>query len=1672
VTLSGMAQLSGEVVDSGGGMYTATYTASRAGDYTLSITLQGRPISGSPFHVLVCPSAGSAPCSRVADELAHAYAVAGEPVQLRVQAMDQFGNALNLGGNLLEARLHCASSVIAGKVQDMQNGSYEIECMATVAGLYKLAVQMDKAHISGSPFDLTVGAADVSPEACTVSKPKLSKTSQGGLVHIEVQLKDAFGNDRPSGADSLMVHIKGPSSPAGHVEPKPSGLYSLQFPSLLSGTYMANIFVNGVSIGKAVSVDVAPGAAFAPLCEVDDSCEFQRQVAGEKGKLIVIARDKQGNRMKCGGDLISLSLDAHADSFQSKVQDLKDGTYEVTFSAQRAGDFLLSIKVDKLPIRGSPFPLTIVPSKGKISLNGKPLKAATIAGDRVSLVLEHTDAYGNHIALSARDVSVSMTHLTREVDSPTVAVALQSVPAGLVASYQATRSGEYSLEVLYSSELIAGSPFKLRVVPGPCCPSQCEINTQGIADCTPVMEQRDISFVCRDQFGNDSTDDATFVAKFFGPAAVKFAVVPAGKGRYTLQYTGEVVGLYQLYLLHNGTLLKTCPLSIALGPGPAFAASSTISAPAKSVVVAGEIFSFVLYCRDRASNSCTSCSEGVRAILRGSDQSINAIVTNNHDGTFHIAFEMLLSGQFELAVFLNEAPVGSPTNRHIVIVQGANFSAAHCVLTEAPDLSSIVAGTAFHAKIHARDRFGSALDVSGILFQATLGSFSDTPVAIHDNRNGTYSVSCRLIHAGCTSLSILQGVQHIQGSPFQLHVLAADAVPNRSSVSLPKNVEPVCGSPLAVQVIARDAFGNDLPIVPTERITARMHGPRAVEAAHATLGPDGRDGACAVAFTPRSSGYHEVIVELDGMPIFGSPLSILVQPGAIHAASCDFRMDHSPLLVGKMFIVTIVGKDANANILQQGGAAVTFQPESESGAVADVYDNFDGTYSLRITAAKRGPLRFDVCVDGTPIPGCNPLVLDIRPGAANASQSSIERPSRAELCCGEAMCCKVVLMDAFANQLDRSCDDIQAVVRGPQAVVPLVTDQHDGSFDVSFACHTAGSYQLDVSFQGLALGNSPITLSVGASETNAQASVVEVVGAPVCTAGEWCSVRVLSHDRFGNRRLGGGDKYTVRGAVEMEIKSEDHQDGSYTLACRIFDAGRHCLFVMLGADVTGSGPVLVDVLAGEVHVPSCYISGDGLAGTVAGVDRSVAIVLCDAYGNRTRGNVQAFTCKFWAVDHEETAAASFAEHGDSSYCFRYNSSRSGVHILSINYARTELPGLPMQVLVSSASTCAALCQATGSGLQTAHAGSTAAFEIYACDRFGSRRENGGDAFDVQLNGVAKVAAKLTDRGDGVYDAVYTAFRSGTYALSVLLHGRHAAGSPYQLVVAPAATHGACSSIVGGAMQSVLRAGSSISFAVQAMDQFGNKRTQGGDKLLVQFSKGGTSIKSTVKDLGDGRYEVALVGTVSIVCAMQLLLENTPIMGSPFQLAVEAGETDAAQCTIRNESVLQSAVAGEVISVVLEARDRFGNRRTEGGDSVHLRVTSASNCGERVVDHADGTYALQFTCTLTGQHTIEIRLNGSPCRNTAGGVFVVPNRASAAHTSLESHTSVATAGQRSLVVIRCRDAYSNALSKGGNTIRAQVRFRWLLHALVVALSTLYAWHATGGRHREVRLRGVR
>ena len=111
--------------------------------------------------------------------------------------------------------------------------------------------------------------------------------------------------------------------------------------------------------------------------------------------------------------------------------------------------------------------------------------------------------------------------------------------------------------------------------------------------------------------------------------------------------------------------------------------------------------------------------------------------------------------------------------------------------------------------------------------------------------------------------------------------------------------------------------------------------------------------------------------------------------------------------------------------------------------------------------------------------------------------------------------------------------------------------------------------------------------------------------------------------------------------------------------------------------------------------------------------------------------------------------------------------------------------------VSNGSACAANTTATGSGLKVAATGRVASFTITAHDAQGRLCGVGGDLFVAELKqvtGEQKVKVNVKDNGDGTYLASYTApaDKKGDYTMSVLSHGSHIQGSPFniQLVEAP------------------------------------------------------------------------------------------------------------------------------------------------------------------------------------------------------------------------------------------------------------------------------------------------
>ena len=105
------------------------------------------------------------------------------------------------------------------------------------------------------------------------------------------------------------------------------------------------------------------------------------------------------------------------------------------------------------------------------------------------------------------------------------------------------------------------------------------------------------------------------------------------------------------------------------------------------------------------------------------------------------------------------------------------------------------------------------------------------------------------------------------------------------------------------------------------------------------------------------------------------------------------------------------------------------------------------------------------------------------------------------------------------------------------------------------------------------------------------------------------------------------------------------------------------------------------------------------------------------------------------------------------------------------------------------------CIIGGPSVSCAQVGQSAFFYITARDAYGNLARNGGEYFDVAVEGpepmggpvkvaeaaAENVAAACLDRGDGSYVITHTLARRGTYEVSVNLDGEPIAGSPFATV---------------------------------------------------------------------------------------------------------------------------------------------------------------------------------------------------------------------------------------------------------------------------------------------------
>ena len=162
---------------------------------------------------------------------------------------------------------------------------------------------------------------------------------------------------------------------------------------------------------------------------------------------------------------------------------------------------------------------------------------------------------------------------------------------------------------------------------------------------------------------------------------------------------------------------------------------------------------------------------------------------------------------------------------------------------------------------------------------------------------------------------------------------------------------------------------------------------------------------------------------------------------------------------------------------------------------------------------------------------------------------------------------------------------------------------------------------------------------------------------------------------------------------------------------------------------------------------------------------------------------------------------------------------------------------------------------------------------------------------------------------------------------------------------------------------MVAAGDEILVKVIARDRFGNQtHWKEGQNVAVEargpeyiaFSvTGATGVQADylARMVRSGTFELRVVVDSLAVCwrAMQVV----------------AGPTYAPRCKISMEG-LQGLRTGDTCRLTLKAADQYGNLRLDGNDAIQLTLEGPGGAFARavqVVDHADGTYALEFITRL-------------------------------------------------------------------------------------------------------------
>ena len=412
--------------------------------------------------------------------------------EFEVEARNNADRPSKHGGDSLSVKFSGAAAATVADIEELPEGRYKVSFVAPNAGSYQVTVKMNGEHIKDSPFKLTVSAPSAQANMCKVSGKGLTRLTAGEKGCFQVTFLDRTGDMAP--VVELDVRLK----PEGVPIPGPDD--PIEVPP-----HVEKIFRQFDKDGSG-DVDFSElKEALALLGYGDDrkaAAVLLRRYDSDGGGLGIEEFTQLVSDMEMAKTTGFLMLGVSKTDHKSIV--------EVNFEVKRAANYDLHLGLAASAgggfLEGSPFSLTVVPSKGNAENTALPATLieaglVTAVGEEGCFEFTAYDAYKNACIKGNDNMRVS-TAGNDQFEANVVDLGTGKYEI----RYRCDQSGLHKMLVTIGEKHVRGSPLTVVCKPGPMVVDTCEVLIPEEVVTTDAGTPNWLRIRARDRFGNVTTN--------------------------------------------------------------------------------------------------------------------------------------------------------------------------------------------------------------------------------------------------------------------------------------------------------------------------------------------------------------------------------------------------------------------------------------------------------------------------------------------------------------------------------------------------------------------------------------------------------------------------------------------------------------------------------------------------------------------------------------------------------------------------------------------------------------------------------------------------------------------------------------------------------------------------------------------------------------------------------------------------------------------------------------------------------------------------------------------------------------------------------------------------------------------------------------------------------------